>query len=368
VLDEVLTLCEEHKVDLLLIAGDVFHDRVSGGHIGAARRLFSRLLPQLRNGLSIFLLRGNHDPLDLFQFLSLVLEDLAGESHLPLVVAATPGVYRIPGHELQVVALPYLTPTMLQADARDSGISAESEVAQISGTLAQALERLYGHVSPGVPSIFAGHIFLRGAKITEDLEFESGYHRELWLEPARLPQFTSYNALGHIHLSQPAQGVGKPTWYAGSPDRQNRGEREYMPQVLLVETPELPGGAATVTPLLLTRCTPFIERSLDGEEAIEAFCATVWPEDPLGRVIISGIPTALRPLVETRVRRVAPRVRILWYAAPQAASAAPDDIVDVHDVYGTAAAFLSRSFADRPERLAQLKAALTSLWTDDSGE
>src|SRR3712207_895631 len=69
VLDEVLTLCDQHEVDALLVTGDVFSDRPYEPPARIARRLLERLSDQLRRGRAIVLLRGNHDPLDLFQLM-----------------------------------------------------------------------------------------------------------------------------------------------------------------------------------------------------------------------------------------------------------------------------------------------------------
>ena len=95
VLDEILALCELHDVDMLLVAGDVFSDRIEGNRLAdIAQTLLTRLRPLLERGRIVFLLRGNHDSIDLFDLLSFLLTEVSGKDSLPLVVASRPNIYK----------------------------------------------------------------------------------------------------------------------------------------------------------------------------------------------------------------------------------------------------------------------------------
>lgn len=363
VLDEILALCDEHDVDLLLVAGDVFSDRVEGGKPAkVVRDLLLKLKPHLERGRAVFLLRGNHDPLDLFELVSLILEEISAGNRWPLVVVSQPGVVTIPGHTLQVIALPYVTPRMLREAVADSDVAPAAELAGLSGQLARSCNMLYDDVKRDQPAIFAGHLLIRGAGVLADQEFEHGYRQELWLDPAHFPHFTSYNALGHIYLSQEVKGTNKPTWYSGAPERLNRGERTYKPQVLLVTTPETPGGVARVTPIPLTTCTPFVDVELVGLEAVEQFVERITTPDPLGKATIHAVPVATRGAVEERVRQVAPRLRIAWPPEPDALGVASNGSLNPHDVYGTVTSYLNQTFDEEPERRDALVTAFEELW------
>lgn len=359
VLNEVLDLCDAHNVDLLLITGDVFADRVQGGHARLARRFLERLRDQLQKGRAVLLLRGNHDPLDLFQLMRLLAVDLAGDNRWPLIIADLPGVYTVPGHDLQIIALPYVAPSFLQTLSISADVSREDRITGLAGLLAAYMPQLYQKITPGCPAIFAGHVQIAGVAMTD--EFEGDYRRELWLDPGTLPQFTSYNALGHIHRSQAVSGVGKPTWYAGAPERLDVGERNYVPQVLLVNTPETPGGYAEVQPIPLTCCTPFVRVELDGEEAVARFCEDTANPVTLGIVTIAGVPAGTRGIIEEQIHAAAPRIAIQWALEdldrPPEAEHGPDP----HDVFATVRSFLDRAYADRPEHRAQLLDAFASL-------
>jgi len=142
---------------------------------------------------------------------------------------------------------------------------------------------------PTCPSIFTAHTLIDHAELKPDTEVEQGYVRELVLHASDLPQFTSYNALGHIHLGQEVRGTGKPTWYSGAPDRLDMGERDYHPQVLLVTTPDAPGGTATVRAITMPNCTTWMLTDLSDEESVDRFCLEVAGHNPIGRVTINGI-------------------------------------------------------------------------------
>src|SRR5207248_8632939 len=99
----------------------------------------------------------------LFELLDLLLSDITGGDQWPLVVAAHPGVYRLPGLPLQVVALPYLSPSWLRTQSYDVTRSPEEELSGLAGLLAQCVEHLYREASSELPAIFAGHIVVKGA-------------------------------------------------------------------------------------------------------------------------------------------------------------------------------------------------------------
>lgn len=365
VLDEILALCDAHDVDMLLVAGDVFSDRVPGRHETVARNFLKRLQPHLQRGRAVFLLRGNHDPFPLFQLMSVLLQEMAGRDRWPLVVAAEPDIYSVPGHALQVVALPYVGPNWLRARAFDPEQDPDERVVNLAGMLGRQLEWLYRQADPAVPAIFTAHMTVRGASLTPEIEAESGYHREMLLERDRLPDFTSYNALGHIHLTQ-SVSAAKPTWYSGAPERVNLGERSYSPCVLLVTTPDTPGGEAAVRKLFLESPTPFIDEDLTGVAAVESFCARGLP-DPLGELRLAGIPAAERAALEAAIRRVAPRIGIRWQRDEQPHLPDLTPRIDPLDVPRFVHSYLESEYAGRPEQRAKLAAAFDALWSEEEG-
>ncbi len=369
VLAEILELCDRHAVDLLLVAGDVFADRPERGHATVARELLEQMRPHLERGRAVCLLRGNHDPFDFFQLLRLLVAEAGGTGRWPLVVADLPRVYPVPGLPLQIVALPYLEPGRLQLAALDPTVTPDEQVVGLIGQLALKVERLGGQIDRTRQAIFAGHIHVTGASLSPEIEVEAGYHRELRLDPDRLPHYTAYNALGHIHLGQAVRGAAKPTWYAGAPDRLDLGERDYTPGVLLVTLPDRPGGVAEVEPIPLAGCTPFIRRELRGEDAVAALCAELPPgHDPLGEVTIADVPAHRYAALEGAIRTVAPRLHVTFLVPEIAPAERGAAELDPHDVPAVVRDYLARAFGEEPRRRERLQAAFDALWSEAAAE
>jgi exonuclease SbcD len=360
VLDEIVALCDQHEVDALLVTGDIFSDRPTGPPARLARDLLTRLSGQLRRKRAVILLRGNHDPLELFQLMRVFVGEMAGGDRWPLVVADMPDVYKVPNLDLQIVALPYLSPRWLQLQPFAADVTPEEQIVGLSGHLARCLNALRPRVQSGMPSIFAAHVMVRGGHLAPDVQFEPGYQQELWLEQTNLPQYTSYNALGHIHLGQQIAGAGKPTWFAGAADRLDLGERDRTPQVLLVTLPDGAGGVATVEPIALTTCTPFIHEHVSGLAAVEALCAAQLASNPLGQVVIAGVPASQQAAAITRIRQALPRVDVRL-ALEQSALPAPAEDFDPYDVRGTVHRYLRQDYAGPDDTRQRLVAAFDEL-------
>lgn len=370
VLAEILAICESERVDALLVAGDVFSDRPDGPAADVIRRLLQQLRPLLERSRPVFLLRGNHDSLPWFRLLRLLTVEMGGADRWPLVVADLPGVYRLPGHALQIVALPHLSARQLQTEALDAEISPDRQVESLEAALGGYIGRLCRGVSADEPAIFAAHFLVGGAKLNEKLEAEAGYHRDIWLRTADLPQLTSYNAFGHIHLAQEISGVGKPTVYSGAPDRLDIGEREYAPRVVLVDVPPRPGGVAEVTSVPLTTCSRFIKTDLVGAEAVQAFIQEAQAsafggltvgEVTLGEIGLRGIDAASRTAIIADLERVVPRVQTRRAQERVAPESRLDDFA-YEDVPGVVREYLQQAYAEQPDRRTRLLSAFDSLW------
>jgi exonuclease SbcD len=372
VLEELLALCEARNVQLLLIAGDVFSNRLgSASAASVARRLLERLAPHLARGLAVFLLHGNHDNLPLFQLMRTFADELAGDAgRWPLVIADRPAVYDVPGLPHAVIALPYLTQRALLNQSIALGLSQEEQAAILSGAINPRLQRLYDEAPPGRPTIFTTHFCVEGFTLdTDEASTFGSYHHELRIQPHDLPHFTSYNALGHIHLQQQITSAAKPTWYSGAPDRLDAGERAYKPGVLLVDLPDTPGGAATVEIVPTQASTPFVKELLDGEEAVDQFCCTFASPLLLGEVTISGIPASRWAAVQARLRDAAPRVQLLWATARPAATAVSAAWSDLNDPLAIVRAHLDKQYQQQPEQRDRLLAAFQQLLaTEDVSE
>jgi hypothetical protein len=321
--------------------------------------------------MAVFLLYGNHDNLPLFQLMRTFTAEMAGgEGRWPLVIAEQPDIYELPGLPHVVIGLPYLSQRQLLNRSIEIGLSPEEQATGLNGLLSQQLLRLYGKAPEGRPTIFATHFLVEGFTLDaeEGATFES-YLNDLRISPSNLPHFTSYNALGHIHLQQQIRGATKPSWYSGGPDRLDAGERAYTPGVLLVTVPDQPGGAAEVEIVPIQSSTPFVKEPLDGQDAVDRFCEMTASPLLLGEVTVTGIPASAVGMVQARLGQAAPRVKVIWPPTLPGASAASVDWIDPSNPLGIVRTHLAEQFKNDIAQRDRLTEAFEQLLAaEDAGE
>ena len=289
-------------------------------------------------------------------------EMAGGEGRGQLVIAEQPDIYELPGLPHVVVGLPYLSQRQLLNRSIEIGLSPEEQATGLNGQLRQHLLRLYRKSPEGRPAIFTTHFLVEGFTLDaeEGTTFES-YLNDLRISPPNLPTFTSYNALGHIHLQQQITGATKPSWYSGGPDRLDAGERVYTPSVLLVRAPDQPGGVAEVESVPIQGCTPFVKEPLDGQEAVDRFCELKASPLLLGEVTVSNIPPSERATVQARLLQAAPRVKVLWASTLPTATAASGDWIDPNNPLAIVRTHLAEQFKNDSAQRDRLTAAFEQL-------
>lgn len=217
-LEWLVEYIEKEKIDLLLIAGDIFD---TGAPSAQSLKLYYQFLVKLQNTscTNIVITGGNHDapgtlnaPKELLELLSIKVigkatEDLSDE------------VIRISKHdeEIIVAAVPYLR----DQDIRKA-VSGEA-FDEIGERYKQALVNHYTDVADycesinqnNAPVIAMGHLFAIGGKTSESEK--SIYVGNLGdISAPDFPNTFDYIALGHLHRSQ---AVDKKEYirYSGSP-------------------------------------------------------------------------------------------------------------------------------------------------------
>ena len=73
ILNEIVRICEDEKVDGILIAGDIFDDGTSISN-ESTRMLDDFLTDLSEKGIAIFMISGNHDSMDKVNYLSRLLK------------------------------------------------------------------------------------------------------------------------------------------------------------------------------------------------------------------------------------------------------------------------------------------------------
>lgn len=262
VLGEMVALCEAERVDVVVVAGDLFDHKVPAPE---AEAVVYQALLALARGRELILVAGNHDaPLRwraLRPLLGRVGVHVASEVMRPgaggqlllnprgtrpaLAVGLLPWV-----HARSVTGAEHL----LAADG-----TAETAYADRVSRLAEALGQ---GMPPDAARVLVGHLMIQDAKV-------GGGERgstlsSLYAVPApRLP-VVDYIALGHVHRPQRLAHASTPaTRYAGSPMQLDFGETGWAPSVCLVDlVPGLPA-AVRVVPLQAGRRLRVVDGTLD---------------------------------------------------------------------------------------------------------
>ena len=233
--EEVLTICDEREVDLLVVAGDVVDETSPTKMPRLVNQLGELLRPRLERGLSAVFLAGNHDRAWIFPLLQGVGELFAGtgeSAHLHFSSRPELRIVRSSrGERLRLMLLPYPWPWNYSLEAVQGTTAAERR-RQVAIAVQETVERLSAEAKAGdkIPTILAAHMLVTGVEVR---------HRELTeAEDVPVPQVSlpnyPYVALGHVHQAQSIGG--KRNWrYSGSVERIDFGEAGEDKSVVLVE-------------------------------------------------------------------------------------------------------------------------------------
>jgi exonuclease SbcD len=243
--ERVAVYCDEEKVDVLLVAGDLFSElsrpdslRESIEHL---QSVFEKFL--LRGG-TILAITGNHDNESFCQTLCLVMNlasptaDATGAIHAPgrLYLAANPTFLRLAdrdGSPVQFLLLPYPTPPRYLRDEQSQRYgSLEEKNRHLQAAYASKVREFQQHprYDSGTPTVLAAHIHVQGAQVPS--LFRISEQESIVFAESDLPTDFAYLALGHIH--QPHCLMGLPhVRYSGSIERLDLGEKMDQKSVTL---------------------------------------------------------------------------------------------------------------------------------------
>lgn len=218
VLDEIISLCEEENVELVLIAGDVFDTYTPSAE--AEELFYAKVKKLVGENRSVLVISGNHDDGVRLSATAPLASDsgvyIVGNARAPLPVSSDRKVkpissgkgYAVFENERNEKAFISMLPYPNEARFKEEK-SELSYVEQMKKWIAESEE---GRID-GVPSVFMAHIFVLGGIVSEsEREIDLGGARAFPCE--ELPK-SDYIALGHLHKRQK---MGKShCYYSGSP-------------------------------------------------------------------------------------------------------------------------------------------------------
>jgi len=246
-LDELCQICEDKKVDVVIIAGDVYD---TSNPPAQAEKLYYESLKRISNKgkRPVFAIAGNHDNPDRIQ----AAWPLASEQ--AILLAGHPkmdgyegpfgehsitwlgnNVYKLQiGDEtLKVGLLPYPSERRL---GEVLSISDDEVLRQASYSerLKHIFQGMDEHFSKDTFNIAVSHIFVMGGQTTES-ERPIQIGGTLVVDPDHLPKEADYIALGHLHRPQSVKHSSRPAVYSGAPLQYSRSEITYSKSVQVIE-------------------------------------------------------------------------------------------------------------------------------------
>jgi len=267
---QVFDHCDRQRVDLLLIAGDLFDTVCRPDDVRAAvAHLEEAARPFLAGGGTILATTGNHDGETFCATLqhTLALADrdprreigdrlAPGRFHL----FTRPALHRLAdrdGREVQFVLMPYPQAARYLDDAANvyhGGAEAKNRRLLDAFTAALVGLRNHDRYDPALPSVLVAHLHLRGARLPGGHEVTE--RDDVVCPPENLGEGWAYVALGHVHRPQ-ALGGRSHVRYCGSIERLDLDERDDLKSVVLVEIgPDGRLGEPVVLPI---ESTPFLD-------------------------------------------------------------------------------------------------------------
>ena len=230
-LDWLLDTIQEHKIELLLVSGDIFDTALPSSE---STNLYYQFLYRLFNETNAYtvITAGNHDsarhleaPREFLKMGRIHVVGLANEAD-DCIVVIPPENPRI-----AVAAVPYLS----ESDLRH--LSYETEIDR-NERYREWLKAFYADCVSAMPAelpkILMGHLFVQGGKIgTSERNVQIGGATATHISD--FPEDVSYVALGHLHRPQTINGTDYPVRYSGSPIPLRFNETGYRKVVYLLE-------------------------------------------------------------------------------------------------------------------------------------
>lgn len=254
-IDELVEVATGEKVQLILVAGDVFDTYNPSAE---AEELFYDALERLADGgrRAVAAIAGNHDsperlhaanPLALkhgISLLGLPREELSQGTAAGGVkrVQAGPGwlELEIPGADAPAViyALPYPSESRLN-EVLTEELDEESQQIAYSDRVGRLMAEADRVFRPDTVNLVVAHLFALGGLESESERQLGG---ALAVSPHAFPAQAQYVALGHLHRPQQVHNAPQICHYSGSPLSYSFSEADQRKEVVLVEI--TPGAAA----------------------------------------------------------------------------------------------------------------------------
>lgn len=216
VLSEIKQLCIEEKVELVLVAGDVFDTYTPSAE---AEQIFYSGIKSIAEVATVLIISGNHDDYVRLTAAAALAGELGiyivGNDLKPLPVKKHAHAYPVAsgsgyavfsnpaGEKVYINMLPY---------PNEARFREEKNEESFTDKMSRWINFGESGNTENLPSLFLSHIFVAGGRISDsEREIDLGGARAV---PAEMLPDCAYCALGHLHRRQK---IGKNAYYCGAP-------------------------------------------------------------------------------------------------------------------------------------------------------
>jgi exonuclease SbcD len=301
-IERIAGYIEEHGVDVLAIAGDVFEAQERGAAREAVGGMTRLLRPALERGLRIVAIAGNHDR-DYFMETANVwlgAQGAGGDERIILRTRPELVTLEATGERVNFALLPFPNATRYELKQDDAGGIAQRHE-QVAKRFVETMEEIRKEAeAQRLPTVLLTHVTVEG---TEVGPHTISARDDVIVRRSLFPEF-ELTVIGHIHK---AEQIGSAHfYYVGALDRMDVGERDYENRVLLADIG--PEGVREIRSLPLEP-TPFEHVvAEDGDSLERAHAAIARPDETLVKLtLVVPYGTYTAPLVE-RARQLFPRL------------------------------------------------------------
>lgn len=293
---------DEHGVDVLAIAGDVFEAQDRGAARAAAAAMIEPLRDALGRGLRIVAVAGNHDRDYFIDTANIWLNAHALDGDERVIMRTSPELLTIEarGERVNFALLPFPTPARYDMRSDDAGgVGQRNE--QLAKLFIEKMEELRKEASAQkLPTVLLTHVTVTGTTVKAH---RISARDDIVVPRGAFPDF-ELTVIGHIH--KPEQIGGSHFYYVGGLDRMDLGERDYEPRVLLADIG--PQGVREITSLPLDP-TPIAGIVAQDEESLAAAAAALPRREETLVKLTLAVPqgTYIAPLLD-QARQLFPRL------------------------------------------------------------
>jgi exonuclease SbcD len=233
VLAELTRLADERRVDLVLVAGDVFD---SAAPTADAENIVYRALLDLSEVAPVVIVSGNHDNERRLQAVEPLLRLGRITTRAAFEEPEKGGVLKLEtssGERAQVALLPWLSQRYIVGASELMKRDAFEHAGDYAERLTAIIKWLCEGFSPDTVNLIAGHMMVDGGVLGGGERLAHTIF-EYCIYATAFPANAHYVALGHLHRAQQL-GSQPPVWYCGSPLQLDFGETEDQKCALVVE-------------------------------------------------------------------------------------------------------------------------------------